>query len=284
MVNEIEINVRGLKIAAKSWNAKSGIPTLALHGWLDNAASFDALAPLLPDCHIIAIDLPGHGFSDHISKSSTLHMMDLAIYSILIAKELGWETFALLGHSLGAAIVNFVAGTMTEHIKWVVAIDALAPLTKAADLAPIQFRGYMEELITKPNKKSPRYASFEEALQARLKANHMDAKSAKILVKRGLKELENGEWTWRTDPRLLMPLAQLLTEEQVLAYLREITAPVCYIKALSGYPFSPETTQNRFNAVKNISLYEIPGNHHVHLDSPDSVATAIQSFLKTKTI
>ncbi|MBS0286571.1 MAG: alpha/beta hydrolase [Proteobacteria bacterium] len=284
MVNEITLNVRGLKIAAKTWNAKSGTPTLALHGWLDNAASFDNLAPLLPDCHIVAIDLPGHGFSDHLAKSSTLHMLDIAIFTILIAKELGWDNYALLGHSLGAGIVNFVAGTIPQSIKWVVAIDALAPLTKAADFAPVQFRRYIEELIAKPNKQSPRYASFDDALQARLKANHMKEASAKILVKRGLQELETGEWTWRTDPRLLMPLAQLLTEEQVLAYLREITAPVCYIKAQAGYPFLPEITLNRFNAIKQIMLYELPGQHHLHLDAAESVATAIHSFLKNEAI
>lgn len=283
MINEIKIPVRGKNIAAKVWNDAGGIPTLALHGWLDNAASFDNLAPLLPHCHIVALDLPGHGLSDHTPVSSTLHMLDLAITTILVANELGWDKFALLGHSLGACISGIIAGTITSRLKWAVMIDALGPLTKEAELAPQQFRSYMSQLISKPNKKSPRYASFEEALLARLNANHMKAESAKILVKRGLMQLSDGHWSWRTDPRLLMPLAQLFTEEQVLAYLKEITSPVCLIKPDQGYPFPQDIINKRYEAVKNIYLYELSGQHHVHLDDPIAVAKAINTFLTTYT-
>ena len=34
--------------SAKSWGNPSGSPILGLHGWLDNAATMDNLAPLLP--------------------------------------------------------------------------------------------------------------------------------------------------------------------------------------------------------------------------------------------
>ncbi|EXJ09220.1 alpha/beta fold hydrolase [Nitrincola nitratireducens] len=44
-------------------------PVLALHGWLDNAASFRALARHLPQVNLIAVDLAGHGFSEHRPKA-----------------------------------------------------------------------------------------------------------------------------------------------------------------------------------------------------------------------
>lgn len=279
MANEIKLKVRDLEIAAKVWHDDSNIPTLALHGWLDNAASFDNLAPLLPDCHIVAIDLPGHGYSSHPPKSATFHILDIATTAILVAQELGWEKFALVGHSLGAAVSSYIAGTIYDRILWSVLIDALGALTKPAFEAPLQYRTYINEIIAKPHKKSPRYETAEDAVQARLKANHMKESSVRILVERGLKQLENGQWTWRTDPRLLMPLAQLMTEEQVLAYLSEITSPVCVIKPMQGYPFPKEVASNRLKALKNASLFEMPGQHHVHLDSPDLVANAVHTFL-----
>ena len=52
--------LRGLR-----WGSTGDAPILALHGWLDNAASFVRLAPLLADADVVAIDLPGHGYSDH---------------------------------------------------------------------------------------------------------------------------------------------------------------------------------------------------------------------------
>ena len=62
---ETVFHLKGQKIAAKVWGNEAGIPTLALHGWLDNAASFEPIAPLLEQCHLVAVDLPGHGLSDH---------------------------------------------------------------------------------------------------------------------------------------------------------------------------------------------------------------------------
>ena len=42
------VNTSVLLISAKSWGNPSGIPILGLHGWFDNAATMDGIAPLLP--------------------------------------------------------------------------------------------------------------------------------------------------------------------------------------------------------------------------------------------
>ena len=53
------------ELAALS-NDRNGPRVLALHGWLDNAASFLPLVPHLGDVELVAIDLPGHGHSAHL--------------------------------------------------------------------------------------------------------------------------------------------------------------------------------------------------------------------------
>ena len=56
-----------LTLAALEWGDPAAPPLVALHGWLDNAASFAALAPLLAPRHrTIALELPGHGHSGHL--------------------------------------------------------------------------------------------------------------------------------------------------------------------------------------------------------------------------
>lgn len=63
---EISFKVPWGNIAAKEWGPDDGKLFLGLHGWLDNANTFDRLVPLLPaDIKFIAIDLPGHGRSSH---------------------------------------------------------------------------------------------------------------------------------------------------------------------------------------------------------------------------
>ncbi len=63
---ELSLELPHLRLAAQAWGDPQLPRLLALHGWLDNAASFDRLAPLLcGHFHIVAIDLPGHGRSGH---------------------------------------------------------------------------------------------------------------------------------------------------------------------------------------------------------------------------
>src|SRR5258705_5120 len=62
---ELSFSVNGLRLTAKTWGDPMSAPTFALHGWLDNANSFDRLAPLLPELDLVALDFAGHGFSSH---------------------------------------------------------------------------------------------------------------------------------------------------------------------------------------------------------------------------
>ncbi len=280
-VKESTFEINGQIIAAKIWNENQGTPTLALHGWLDNAASFDKLAPLLTDSYIVAIDFPGHGLSSHKPVASPIHLIDMVIDSIHVANHLGWNTFALLGHSLGACIASLIAGVIPHRIKYSLLIDALGPLSRPAQLAPSQLASYIEQMANIPFKSPPQYATWQDALNARLKVNAMQADSGTCIVKRGLKKLANDHFTWRTDPRLLMPLPLSLTEEQVLAFLEQITSPLCLVRPLNGYPFPDELMQGRLRAVPHAQLVTMPGEHHVHLDDPLKVAECFQSFLRT---
>ena len=47
MNDTLEFDTGLVTIRAKRWGQEKGIPTLCLHGFLDNAASFDRLAPEL---------------------------------------------------------------------------------------------------------------------------------------------------------------------------------------------------------------------------------------------
>jgi pimeloyl-ACP methyl ester carboxylesterase len=63
---EMLIEVPWGHISAQAFGPKNGRPVLAIHGWLDNSTSFLGLQPYLPsDTRLVAIDLPGHGFSSH---------------------------------------------------------------------------------------------------------------------------------------------------------------------------------------------------------------------------
>ena len=52
-------------LAALRGGDPQGPKLLALHGWLDNAASFAPMAAHLAAFDLVALDLPGHGASSH---------------------------------------------------------------------------------------------------------------------------------------------------------------------------------------------------------------------------
>jgi pimeloyl-ACP methyl ester carboxylesterase len=275
---ETVFELHGLNIAAKVWNEGSGVPTLALHGWLDNAASFDFLAPLLPNAHIVAIDFWGHGHSSHLPPSAIMHMADFVVYCTQLADLLGWDKFALLGHSLGGCVASLIAGAIPERILSCALIDALGPITTSAKDTPTRLHGYIDAVQANPNKTAPKYATQEDALDARLKATPMSKEGCLAIVKRGTKQLADGQWTWRTDPRLLLPSALHFTEDQALAFLQQITAPTAFIYPEPGLAFLKPMLNQRIQAVKHLKIHRIPGHHHVHLDSPQKVAECLQDF------
>ncbi len=265
-------------LSAKHWPCPGGIRVLGLHGWLDNAATYDTIAPLLEGIDLVALDFGGHGHSSHKEPASFFHILDLVIESFKVASTLGWDTFSVIGHSLGAAIASYMGGTQPDKISQMILLDGLGAFTTPASLAPKQLQHMIETQAMKKTSKPPMYASLEEAMSIRQKATPMNAASAKALVSRGIKKHQD-KVTWRTDPRLLQPSAIHLTEEQTLAFLERITAKTLVIRAEPGFPFNPELMKNRLSCLKKLEYVTVKGHHHAHLDQPEIFAPLIQNFL-----
>ena len=68
-----------------------------------------------------------------------------------------------------------------------------------------------------------------------------------------------------------------LTEDQVVAFLAAITCPVLVIRARDGYPFDESYLGTRTEAVRDLSIVEVDGGHHVHLDHPERVIEAAKT-------
>lgn len=276
---EVTIEVPPLRIAARVWGPSDGAPMLALHGWLDNAASFDGLAPLLSGVRLWCIDLPGHGLSSHVGPGELYGFLDTVARVHAVTRALGWERFGLLGHSLGAALSSILAGTVPDRIERVVLVEGLGPLSEDPKHAAQRLAKSIADEERRQGRAAPVYESQEDAAK-RLRASvgRLSWESAITLVGRGLKEVPGG-FTWRSDPRLRVPSRHRLVEEQVLAFLRAIDAPTLLVRGTEGSPFAPKLGSARLAAVRGIRRVELPGGHHLHLDDPDPVASAIQDFI-----
>lgn len=279
MPEALELDLENVKLAALAWGPVDGRPVLASHGWLDNAATMSRLAPLLCDAlalRVVCLDLPGHGLSEH--KRGPYHFIDSVADVIHAADALGWERFSLLGHSMGAGISTLVAGTVPERIERCVLLEGIGPMADEPAQAARRLGRSLRIEALKRHKAKRVFDQVDTAAARLREAATMELESARILLARGLVQVEDG-WTWRADPSLRLDSRMRLSEEQVHAFLQTISCPVLLVSATQGWPFDAKLMGARMQAVANIELAQVPGYHHVHLDDPERVAGLVIPFL-----
>ena len=255
---------------------------LALHGWLDNAASFIPLAAHLPGIELVAPDLPGHGRSAHLPPGAD-YSFAAAVHDVLdIADALGWERFALLGHSMGAGIASLVAAACPQRIERLVAIEALGALPEAPEHTVARMREAVAAGRALPGKRLRVFADLDTPVRART-LGHVVAVSeaaARLLVERGVRAVDGG-WVWSSDPRLTLPTMVRMTEAQVRALVAGIECPTRVIYADPPQPYLPEPRRSEHAALlPNGDCIVMPGSHHLHMEQPAAVAAAIDAFLR----
>ncbi len=277
--SEITIDTPYFKIAAIESGKENKKKLLLLHGWLDNAASFLPLLPSLKDFHCVAIDIIGHGLSEHRPKASVYHFLDAVPHVLEVLEVLGWNEFYLLGHSMGGAIATLVAGTIPDRIQKLVLIEAIGPFSREAEQVPSSLLKHCEEAAQLRTKRTPIYPDKELAVKARLQAGDLNESSVRLLVERGLKQVSGG-WTWRTDPRLRLESPLRLSEAHVLAFLKRISCPTLLVIGDKGLRvLEPPKVETRKNAIKKLETLTFPGGHHVHMELPHEIGSAIHTFL-----
>lgn len=252
---------------------------LALHGWLDNAASFAALAEGLPDCEILAPDLAGHGRSEWRPAGGSYALTDHLPDLLALLDAEGWAQCVLLGHSMGGAIASLLAVAAPERVQALISLDALGPLSLAEADAPARLRRSLRAR-SEPTPRRRLFASVEDAAAQRAQLNALSPAQALPLAERALKPTEGG-WIWAADPRLQLPSALPLSEAQVQALLAAIACPALVLAAETPDPRLPRLeVQARLGCVPQAVCLRLPGGHHLHLAEPERVAAAILAFAR----
>ncbi|MDH5835037.1 alpha/beta fold hydrolase [Luteimonas kalidii] len=259
---------------------------LALHGWLDNAASFVPLAAHLDGIELVAIDLPGHGRSVHLPPGADYSFAG-AVHSVLDAADaLGWERFALLGHSMGAGIASLVAAACPERVVRLVAIEALGALPDTAGNTVPRLRDAVAAGRALSGKRLRVFTDLDTPVRARTLARTgaVDEASARLLVERGVREVLVDDarvgWEWSSDPRLTLPTMLRPSEDQVRALIAGIACPTRVIYADPPQPYLPEPRRSEHAALlPEGHMVVLPGGHHLHMEQPAAVAAAIGGFL-----
>lgn len=261
-----EFDLGPIQLAGKRWGNSDGLPVIALHGWLDNCASFDFMAPLMPKLDLLAVDLAGQGKSGHRAGFGAYNIWQDVAEIIALADHLGWESFGLLGHSRGAMISTLIAGTFPHRVSHLVTIESFIPQVIEPAQAASQMAAAIESVLAMQNRPRNTYGSFEKAVSAReqglLKLCHEDALA---LAQRGVEQTPEGRFFWNYDAKLNAPSEVKFTLEQVRSFIERITIPVSVVLADDGLVSDFEHVMKLLDETENVTTFELPGEHHLHM-------------------
>lgn len=268
--------VLGLTLAECQWGF-GDIKVFALHGWQDNAASFTALGEALEraqsQCQLVAIDLPGHGHSDHFPESQFYNLWDyvpVVVARLAMASQPVW----LLGHSLGGMLSTLIAALRPDLVKGIITLDIVG---LATDPAESQLARYVASLTEQlhPVKPLMPAVSLAAAIARRARIGSPTTASAnELLSLRGagpVGEGDNAEWQFYLDPKVRIGSIWRMTEEQAKTMATRLNCPWHAILGESGF-FTQKIVERLRLELPITTVTWWPGGHHFHMESqPDEL-------------
>lgn len=286
---EIRIPAPTGHIAGKIWN-EGGTPLIGLHGWMDNAGTWDGIAPLLPkNLSLISIDFPGHGWSP-LKQTGGANFLDLVLIIERVVRHFAIEEVNLLGHSMGGGAAFYYAATFPQKVKKLIMVDLIKPTTLEAENQPTRTAGSIEGLLLAESKlgndpPSYDYATILDKLMTGYNGS-LTEDSAKTLLERGSVKHDNGKYSFTYDPRVKVRNILSLTFEQQKVFARQLDCEFLLIKASKGPIYEDQALYDEIIGIykeraKVFKYVVLEGTHHVHMNNPDIVAPVINDFMSS---
>jgi pimeloyl-ACP methyl ester carboxylesterase len=275
---EKNFHISGFSLGCKIWHENNRRPVLFLHGKQDNAGSFDLLAPLLTDFQLAAVDYPGTGLSSHYPEGVIPYWKNDAFLILHLIKTLKWDEFDIIAHSLGSLLASVIAIALPKQVRKLVFLDILGPTVNFSEQGIHYLVNDAQSHLNRTYPGKTIFPNQEAAIQYRMKIGNISYQAARALVLRGTKKCEGG-WVWTSDSRLHGVNSTIPYEDEIKALLQAIDIPVCLIRATNGVPYPDNILDGRSQEMKNLSIHEVQGGHHVHMDDPTPVAKRISQFL-----
>ncbi len=254
---------------------------IALHGWLDNAASFSWLAPDLSRCNVLALDLAGHGRSGYRPGGGAYNIWQDLPEILAVADAMGWDQFSVLGHSRGAMIGLLLAASFPERVKRLGLIDAVLPHCIPEQALPSQLGQALIDLKRSSERKRSYYQRYEDAAKARTRgAFPLSAAASELLASRAVTPSAKGYY-WRYDPRLMVASEFKMSDAQAMAFLDALPREALLVLARDG--IIPSELQDDASGWlcrhPRLRRRTLEGPHHLQLtDNPETMRTLAQEI------
>jgi pimeloyl-ACP methyl ester carboxylesterase len=277
-IKEITFNLGSKKIAALTNGNEQAPLLLCLHGWLDNAASFQPLMPYFNDYHVIAIDWPGHGLSSHRSEDAHYHFIDWIYDLVRLFKSQRWSDVNIVAHSMGGMIASAFVAAFPEQVKSLSLIDSIGLLALSSEKTTTQLRQGMLSRLSRSDNNIRYHPSIASAVEARTLVSDLTEKNARMIVHRGIEATEQG-YKWRSDSRLRSTSPYRLTLPQAQQIITDVKLPTQLLYGNKGMDMVTVGLKEFRELFGSLEVHELVGGHHVHMEQPEQMAKLIAKFI-----
>lgn len=274
-----------LRLHYLDWGNPDAPPLILQHGGMDHGRSWDPVAlALKDDWHVIVPELRGHGDSQWTPDGD----YTMAAYVYDFAQLIHQQNLApvtIVAHSLGGNIALRYAGTYTENVNKLVAIEGLGPspkvLAERTQKTPAErLSEWIDRKRDLSGRQPKRYPSLKEAAARMQDKNQFLTKEmADHLTRYGVNQNEDGTYSWKFDnylrawPPSDMPQADL-------DYLwGQISCPTLLMYGEESWATNPEEDGRltKFNNAQ-VEMYANAG-HWVHHDRFEDFVASLKRFL-----
>ena len=263
--------VNGLRLHYLAWGNARLPPLLFLHGFAQQAHSWDfAALALRHRFHCIALDLRGHG--DSAWSPGGEYGLDLYVSDVkAFVNGLRLQSLAVCGLSMGGRTAYSFTGQTPGAVRALIVAEAAPESLEAGRRTVSDFTASAE------------FDDFEQAVARVLAYNpRRTPDQVRGSLKNSVRQRPDGKWTWKWDPALRY--ARSLTPYDPLPQweaLSKVRCPALFVIGAQSDMISAHTVQRMLAAVPGSRSVTIEkAGHLVAGDNPAAFNAAVLTFLE----
>jgi len=268
------LNVNGLNLHYLDWGGPDEKALLLIHGLTSNAHSWDFFAPhLCRDFHVYALDLRGHGDSDHARDGYWVTLFASDIHEF--ARTLDITHFDLCGLSLGARVGIAYAGEHPEALKHIVLVD-FGPEMDVTGASRVMQNVAAPPMGFRNKEKAMEY--IEQAYPG-IRPEFLENQA-----EHSFKVNWAGRLVYKYDRELFWITGSAGKKEVPYLWeqLPKITRPTLVMRGARSDILSPGVARRMLDLLPNGHFVEIPdAGHAIPIDNPEAFEKALRDFLST---
>lgn len=197
----------------------------------------------------------------------------------LIADEIGWDKFMLVGHSMGGRSALMFASKFAERIEKLV-VEDIGPE------AQVNATEYYEQLLSAvptpfPNKLAAKQFFMNEF--ARKTKVRGDVETIGLYLYSNIIDLPDGTADWRFSKNAIFESIRLGRAKDHWAELRALSVPTLVLRGSNSLELPREVFQKIAVANPRIRTFEVlNAGHWIHYDQPEVFISQLKQFADSR--